>query len=189
MKVGVLLLAGGVSLRFGSDKRQAVLASGESLLMTTIRAIQDSGLPLLFCLGRSDTALQDELQAADIASTLCPVSNRGMGHTLAHGVQHRPQDWNGVLVALADMPWVRAKTYAAIARSLRKDNIVVPCHQDMRGNPVGFGSNFFGQLIELEGDIGARSVTGQFSHAVLRLPVDDPGIHRDIDTRDMLQSA
>lgn len=187
MKAGVLLLAAGRSRRFGSDKRRARLADGQTLLAASIAAVQRSGLPLLVCLDRSDTELNGTLGDAGVAVTLCDDAAGGMGHTLAHGVRQRPGDWQGILVALADMPWIRPATYLAIARQLTPDTIVAPCHEGRRGHPVGFGAAFFGPLAASTGDTGARTLLDAYPGALRELSLDDPGVLRDVDTVDALR--
>lgn len=189
MKAGVILLAAGRSRRFGSDKRNAQLENGQTLIEASIAAIKDSGLPLLVCLGRPDTALAATLAGRGISATLCDEAALGMGHTLSHGVRERPADWEGVLVALADMPWIRPDSYLAIARQLTPDTIVAPCHEGRRGNPVGFGAAFFELLAVTTGDSGARGILASNPGAVRELALDDPGLLQDVDTPDALRDA
>lgn len=182
MKTGVLLLAAGQSRRFGSDKRRALLADGQTLLDATVGNIRGSGLPLLVCLGDGDDGLARVLLDRDIAVVHCPCADAGMGHTLADGVRRRPREWDGIIVALADMPWVTAGSYRQIAGALSPDTIVLPCHGGRPGNPVGFGRRFFSLLEQLQGDTGAKGLLARFPAAVRRLDLEDPGIHRDVDT-------
>lgn len=189
MKIGVVVLAGGRSVRFGSDKRRATMSNGQTILLSTINAIEHSGLPLHVCLGRTDTQLAMELQTANVSATQCQNSELGMGSTLAEGITARPHDWQGVIIALADMPWVTAATYSAIAAQLQPDNIVMPYHAGIKGNPVGFGSHYFDLLEGLQGDQGARNITHDYSGSVCKLAVDDPGIHCDIDTKNCMMAS
>lgn len=189
MKVGVILLAAGRSRRFGSDKRRAVLDDGQTLLAATVAAIRASGLPLLACLDPADDALATTLADEHVAVARCRDAALGMGHTLAQGVGQRPEDWEGLLVALADMPWVRPDSYRAIAARLAPGNIVAPCFEGRRGNPVGFSSAFYGHLAACSGDRGARDILRQHANAVRELPLDDPGLLRDVDTVAALQRA
>jgi molybdenum cofactor cytidylyltransferase len=181
VKTGILLLAGGRSRRFGTDKRSATLTDGRTLLNSAIENVQSSGLPYIVCLGRDDMALATELQAARIACVRCPGSGGGMGATLADGVRARPPSWQGVLIALADMPWIRPTTYAAVAGSVMANRIVTPCYRGSRGHPVGFGSEFLPWLEELRGDTGAKAILDTFPTAIHRLEVDDPGIRLVVD--------
>jgi molybdenum cofactor cytidylyltransferase len=110
----------------------------------------------------------------------CGRATEGMGGTLAEGVGHIP-GWSGVLVALADMPWIAPSTYLAVAERLSAERIVVPVWNGQRGHPVGFGCHFFAALSGLNGDTGARQLLTMHAQSITELTVADPAIHRDID--------
>ncbi|MEH6586127.1 MAG: nucleotidyltransferase family protein [Halioglobus sp.] len=180
MTTGILLLAAGSSRRFGSDKRKALLPNGQTLLSHTVRQALRSGLPVMVCLRGDDTELADQLQNLGASTLLCPVADEGMGSTLAYGVKHLP-DWDRLLIALGDMPDIIPATFCKAAAALDTDDICQPCLNGTPGHPVGFSRAYFAQLAKLEGDSGARTVLRKNGEAVIRFPVDDPGIVRDID--------
>ena len=103
-----------------------------------------------------------------------------MGATLAQGIAC-VHEWDGTLVALGDMPFVKPETYRLLAQALRTDNICVPVCEGRRGNPVGFGCRFYPSLSRLAGDQGGKAIIGEFADRVVRIEVSDVGIHRDID--------
>jgi molybdenum cofactor cytidylyltransferase len=177
---GVLLLAAGRAVRFGADKRLARLRDGRTVIGTTLDNIRGSGLPLLVCLAEGDDELARCMDEMDMPWLPCRRAGEGMGGTLAEGVLHIP-DWDGVIVALADMPWIAPATYSAVAGQLAPRNIVAPVHGGRRGHPVGFGRQFYPALAALGGDTGARSVLALYAASVAELPVPDAAIHRDID--------
>ncbi len=185
MTVGILLLAAGRGRRFGSDKRQALLNSGESLILAAITRLQETGLPFIVCLAPGDAVLRDNLRALGIDSMSCPNAARGMGATLADAVQQLPP-WDGVLIALADMPVIRADTFQVVAANLGPADIHQPSHQGRRGHPVGFGRDFFPALARLDGDTGARHVLTAHPEHVQEIEVDDSGIYTDVDTPEQL---
>jgi molybdenum cofactor cytidylyltransferase len=190
LTVGVLLLAGGRSQRFGSDKRQAQLADGRTLLDTTIDQVLVSGLPLLVCLPENSQLTAAALAARNVDTVLCSDARQGMGATLAQGARYLPEwsrkwdiEWSGLLVGLADMPWVAPETYRAVANALTEQSICVPTFHGERGHPVGFGMAFLAQLKKLQGDVGARGILATHADCVETLAVDDAGILRDVDSR------
>ena len=173
----VLLLAAGRSRRFGSDKRQAVMEDGHTVLQRSYLAFAQGGLPVLVC------------QAADDPSPLLPgaevhfasEAQRGMGATLASGAR-RLGDVDFVLVALGDMPWLHATSIAAVTAAASTEEIIVPSCDGRRGHPVAFGRAFLEELRQLDGDQGARELLARHASAVREIPVDDPGVLRDVDT-------
>ncbi len=180
VKIGILALAAGRARRFGTDKRLARLESGERVLGAFLARAGASGLPILLCLGEQDSGLATEMASAGVACLLCRRAREGMGGTLAEGAARIP-GWDGVLVALADMPWIQPETYRLLARSLATDGICVPVYRGQRGHPVGFGSAFFGELVRLGGDAGARSVLARHPGAIREVAVDDHAVLLDID--------
>jgi molybdenum cofactor cytidylyltransferase len=69
-----------------------------------------------------------------------------------------------------------------LADNLTSNKIIIPTYKNKPGNPVGFGSEFFGELKTLTGDSGARSVVGQHTEAAVKLEINDPAILWDVDT-------
>ena len=186
MTVGVLLLAAGSSRRFGSDKRFATLPTGGTLLDAAIENCLGSGIPLRVCVGSEDHDLIARLARRGLDVTVCPRSSQGMGATLADAVAGI-RDWTAALVALGDMPMIRPATINLIARHAAPDRICVPMFDERAGHPVAFGAAFFETLSQCEGDRGARWIIESHTTSVDTLAVDDPGIHRDIDTPEALR--
>ncbi|GGY46963.1 hypothetical protein GCM10011297_19880 [Bacterioplanes sanyensis] len=179
MPATVILLAAGCSRRFGGDKRLALLPSGKPVLFATLANIQASGLPLKVILAPNDQALAERLQALNIDTAICPDAELGMGHSLAFGVASTTSN-NGWLIALADMPAIRPDTYLRIAQALESHALVIPELADgRRGHPVGFAACFKQQLLQCQGDQGARHIVQQQPAHLVTL--DDAGIIADID--------
>jgi len=178
-----LLLAGGRGERFGGDKLAAPLADGTPLAVAAARPLLAGCDRVLAVLRPGREALGERLRAEGCALLVSERTLAGMGASLAAGVAAAP-DAEGWLVALADMPGIRAATVAALAARLRAgDGIVAPEHAGRRGHPVGFAARFGAQLRRLDGDTGARGILQAHPDAVVRLAVTDPGVLQDVDTR------
>lgn len=180
MTSGVLVLAAGYGRRFGSDKRLHTLDGGRPMLRMTLENAIASGSPCRVCVRDGDTGIAQLLQGLAVEVLPCTNSVEGMGATLADGVA-ACEDWDALLVALGDMPWVRPDTYASLLSALDSNAIVQPVFQRKTGNPVGFGRRFYSLLRALYGDEGGRQVLRDYPDQVRPVPVDDPGIHRDLD--------
>ena len=111
-------------------------------------------------------------------------AEKGMGATLAYAMSQimERNEWDGCLVCLADMPFIKPETYRKVRDALTPDNIVMPLFAGRAGNPVGFGAGFFSSLTSLTGDRGGRSVVQLNPEAVGKLEVEDPAVLQDIDT-------
>lgn len=180
-QTGVILLAAGFSRRFGSIKLHALLPNGKTVFQQTLERIQGATDNILVV--TREELLNDLLQAGAPSDDtyLCPDAEQGMGHTLACGMAQVPAHWSAVLVCLADMPFVDTHTYITLLNALRPDAIVVPEYQGKRGNPVGFGSNWFAPLAQATGDTGGRDIMKGNPDAIARIAVEDPAVHMDVD--------
>jgi molybdenum cofactor cytidylyltransferase len=187
----VLLLAAGRGRRFGSDKRRARLPDGRTLLAATVARYAEVFERVIVVL-RAGEALPADCAGTGVEAAAAPRADRGMGASLADGVGAcTDADW--LFVALGDMPWVEPGTLRALRRAAEDapavdSPVIQPVHGDRPGHPVGFRASLFRALASLDGDTGARPVV-RAAERILRVPVDDPGIHRDADTPVALAGA
>lgn len=181
-----ILLAAGRGERFGGDKLLARLPDGECVGAAAARHLL-AALPHLVAVVRpDDAALAAALGAAGARIVRCANADDGMGASLACAVKARP-DAQGWLVALADMPWIAPATIARVAAAVAGGAVVAaPFHRGERGHPVGFAAPCYADLAALAGDEGAKAIVAAHRDRIARVDVDDPGILRDIDTREDL---
>jgi molybdenum cofactor cytidylyltransferase len=184
--VGVLLAAGSGS-RFGGDKLLAPLpeedeAIGVAACRHLLAALPDS-VAVVRAGDRALAAMLGELGARVVE---CADADRGMGRSLACGVA-AAREADGFVVALADMPWVRASTIDAVAQALRDGApVAVAVVGERRGHPVGFAASYAAALLALDGDRGARDLVASAGTALCEVEVDDDGAMRDVDVPDDL---
>jgi molybdenum cofactor cytidylyltransferase len=179
-----VLLAAGAARRFGSGKLVQPLPGTSTALVVAAWRNLVAVLPESVAVCRpGDEAVATLLAAEGIPFVVCPDADRGMGHSLARGVE-AAQPASGWLIALGDMPRVAPASIEAVAEALRRGaGIAVPVHAGRRGHPVGFAAHFGAQLRALQGDSGARAVVQANADAVQLVALeDDPGILADVDT-------
>jgi molybdenum cofactor cytidylyltransferase len=181
MNTGILMLAAGSGVRFGSDKRAATLTDGRTLLLASVENAVASALPVRVCLRPGDETLAAAVNNAGAAVLYCAGAESGMGHTLAEGISQMNR-YDGVIVALGDMPLIQPATYTRVAAALLPGGICQPRCGDRPGHPVGFSRTWFASLARLAGDRGARGLVRENAGRVTVIDVDDPGILRDVDT-------
>jgi molybdenum cofactor cytidylyltransferase len=105
-----------------------------------------------------------------------------MGHSLSRGIAALAPSIEGCLICLGDMPWVTSATYRLLLDTLDSDGILIPAFEGTTGHPVGFGRQFFDELLQCHGDQGARHVIRQHPDACVTLSVHDSGVLLDVDT-------
>jgi molybdenum cofactor cytidylyltransferase len=179
--VGVLLAAGRGARYPGGDKLLAPLADGTPIGVAACRALVAVLPETVAVLRPGDAALRARLRDAGADTLECAAAHAGLGRSLAAAVA-RTRDADAWVVALADMPWVRATSVAAVVAALRAGaSIAAPTHGGRRGNPVGFAARWGDALCALDGDRGARDVVAAAGAALTAIEVDDDGVIRDVD--------
>jgi molybdenum cofactor cytidylyltransferase len=186
LPIAGLLLAAGEGRRFGGDKLQAVLTVGPqrgtpvgiAAYRTLDRAIPGS----VVVLRQQDVALRRLFEHERARIVIAQDAARGLARSLAAGVEQVDPDC-GIVVALADMPWIQIATIQAIAQAVRLGaTIAAPRYRGRRGHPVGFAPVHRAALLALQGDEGARAIVESHRDALSLVDVDDAGILSDIDT-------
>lgn len=177
-----ILLAAGYSRRFGADKLLAALPDGTPVAVAaarTLRAGAGSDASLLAVLRPEQDALATLLEGEGFRPLRTTAAERGMGASLAAGVAGTASA-EGWIVALADMPWLRPDTVIAVTRALLDGAIIAaPVVRGRRGHPVGFAKSCERELLQLDGDEGARALLTH--HPVTPVDCDDEGALRDVD--------
>jgi len=178
--VGLLLAAGSAS-RFGSDKMQHVLVHGVPVAVQSARhlkAVVDRVVAIVRP-GADDTRRALEAEGCEVVT--CADAREGMGASLACGAL-AAGDVDGYLVALGDMPFVRPSSIAAVRDALAGGApIAAPYFHGRRGHPVGIAGRFRAELEACRGDEGAKQLLAGQAAELVKIPVGDPGVIRDID--------
>lgn len=184
--IGVLLAAGH-SKRFGvADKLMQSLSAGDSIALTAAKHLIEA-LPNSVAVVRQDNApLATQLQSLGFSVVLSRSQDAQMADNLAlavHEASRLHPNGQGVVIALADMPFIQPATIALISSAIASSSgIVIPHYHAQRGHPVGFAKQYLTALMRLTGDTGARNVIQSHSDDVYKLAVEDAGILLDIDT-------
>ena len=187
-----ILLAAGRGERFGggvgNSKLLATLSGGLPIALSAARNLQPTCDRLIVAVRPGDTALADLFTAEGIAVVICHDADSGMGHSLAAGVR-ASLEAGAWVVALADMPYVQSISHHAVAARLRAgDSLVATMFRGRRGHPVGFSGRWHGQLSVLTGDQGGKTILERHSVELNLVAVDDPGVVRDIDRPEDLET-
>jgi len=192
---GALVLAAGMSRRFGGDKRAARLPSGTTVAAETLHHLSAAfdAIHVVLRDNDSDALIKSLTIAAPNARfSRCHDAHLGMGHSLAHGVA-QVGEWDCLAVCLADMPFIQARTYRQLIEAFKAEAksraILVPTYRSKRGHPVLFGSEHFRAMQLLQGDEGAKTVLKAQASNVRFVEIDDAAILRDIDQPDDLLST
>jgi molybdenum cofactor cytidylyltransferase len=176
-----LLLAAGSATRFGSDKLRHELPHGVSIAVQSARHLKLEIPRVVAVVRPGSEELAQALAAEKCEVVTCHNAADGMGASLACAAAAAGEA-DGYLIALADMPFLRRTTIAAVREALVAGApLAAPYFRARRGHPVGLSRRFFQELLTLRGDEGAKRVIAANEKLMVKIPVGDPGALRDID--------
>ena len=181
MNVAAILLAAGSASRFGSDKLHHALPHGVAIAVQSARHLRAVFGRVLAVVRPGADTLAEKLRAEGCDIAVCENAAEGMGESLACAVRAAgPAD--AYMVALADMPFIRPSSIEAVRDALAGGAaIAAPYFRAHRGHPVGISGRFRSELAALKGDEGARKLLAAHEALLVKVPVGDPGVVRDID--------
>lgn len=183
-QVTVVVLAAGSGSRFEGPRHKLEQTLGaRSVLGTCIGQVIASGLAMVVVTTPAlADGVRDLVASRDVVllpQVGTPGFDLGMGHSIGAGVSARPNA-RGWVILPGDMPLIQAATLRTVARELGQHPVVYAQYRGRRGHPVGFAGELYSELIQLNGDEGARRLVSRYpSHGV---EVDDPGVLLDVDT-------
>jgi molybdenum cofactor cytidylyltransferase len=178
--VGLLLAAGSAS-RFGSDKLRHALPHGVPIAVQASRPLKAELSRVIAVVRPHSEELFQALKSEGCEVVVCENAAEGMGASLACAARTAGEA-DGYLVALGDMPFLRRTSIAAVRDALAGGAaLVAPYFRARRGHPVGIGKIFYKDLLSLRGDEGAKKVLAANEGQLVKVPIGDPGVIRDID--------
>lgn len=160
---GIIILAAGKGTRFiqaggVGNKLMARYPDDrgnlQPLLALSLKHALDSGLPVRVVTRPQSGELLDLLTRYPVSVT--GLASPGSADSIAAGVA-ASSDWDGWIIAPADMAWIAPQDYRQIAAALTEPLSQARMEwQGQPGHPVGFGSGWRSELLALKGDSGAR---------------------------------
>jgi molybdenum cofactor cytidylyltransferase len=182
--ISAILLGAGKSKRMGVDKlslpwgRKTVLEHCfETLLRSKVEEV-------VVVLNLRKKGIKDLFLRPRVKIVMNPYSKKGMSTSIRRGLQMIHPYSQGILIALGDQPYLKARTINALIRAFcqRKEGIILPSFQGRMGHPVIFHQKYKKELLSLKGDVGGRSIIERHPEDVRRVPVKSAGVVKDIDT-------
>jgi CTP:molybdopterin cytidylyltransferase MocA len=185
--VEACVLAAGRGSRMGGAKHLLEL-DGVALLERVVRALAASGVARVFAVlapGDADGAAL--AQRIGVAVVRAESADEGRAASVRAGVRAASPAAAGLLIALADQPFLVAGDYAALLAEFARapDAIVRARYAGEPGTPVLFARARFPELLELSGRDGGRRVIAAHPEAVRFVDLA-AGRGRDLDTPDDL---
>lgn len=184
MKISAILLAAGQSKRMGTNKLLLDIG-GQALVERVVKVLLRSKVDsVIVVAGFEWKRVRQRLWTKGVRVVYNRQYREGMAASIREGLRHIDQGSHGVLIVLADHPFITSDTIDQLIDAYRgsQKGIVCPTYQGKRGHPVIFNLERYGKaLSQLKGDIGGRAVIEAHRDDLLEFAIDSPGVIRDID--------
>jgi molybdenum cofactor cytidylyltransferase len=184
-KIGALLLAAGGSSRMGQPK-QLFVYQGKTLLRRAVETLLDTTCStIIVVLGAEYERTKNEIDDLPVGIIRNENWQTGMGSSIKTGLEHLLQtdpDVLGVIIMLCDQPDITASEIDLLANRFCETGceIVAAQYSDTVGVPALFGKRFFTELLNLEGDKGAKNLIRSQSANLSIVQIPEAAF--DIDT-------
>ena len=186
--VAGIVLAGGRSARMGVPK-PLLRVDGTTFLERAVRVLADGGCDPIVAVvppGETGERLLSLARLAGARGILNPDPEAEQIDSLRRGLHALGSGSRGAAVLPVDHPRVRSATVSALLAAFRESGapIVRPVHGGRPGHPVLFGREVWEELDAHDLESGARDIVHRHRAEIHEVPVDDPGIEIDVNTRE-----
>jgi molybdenum cofactor cytidylyltransferase len=189
-RIAAIVLAAGQSRRMGSVNKLLAEVDGKPMVSHVLDSLAASqAKPITVVTGHDYAAVEKALPKRGFTLTHNPDYASGLSSSLRRGLAALPENIDGVLVCLGDMPRVSPTVIDRLIAAFNPTEgraICVPTWQGKRGNPVLFARRFFAEMQDIAGDTGARALIGEHAETVCEVAMDDDAVLLDIDTPEAL---
>ena len=182
-ETAVLILAAGASKRLGKPKQQLLFHSQTLLHRIITTAIHLKAGPVLVVLNKEDKLKETE----NIVTVANHHWQEGMATSIHAGIKQLQTEFplvEKVIITVCDQPYVSVDLFKEMIAAYQKTNqpAIACTYAGTIGTPVLFHRSLFPELLELEGDKGARQLLNKDLHRVglVNFPLGDI----DIDTEE-----
>ena len=183
MAVKILLLAAGSSSRLGFSK-QLFRLGNKTLIRRMTEIALETGNQVWVVVGAHAEKIIPEISDMPITLLHNPDWAEGMASSLRLGIEKLEDDTTaGIMVMLCDQVFVEATLLTKLIQTFEYEKPLAVCSEyaGQKGVPAVFGKDLFRELLQLQGDRGAKSIIARYESQILSLPF--PQGNTDLDTQ------
>lgn len=189
-KIAAVLLAAGMSSRYGEEDKLMADLRGKPVIAHTLETVASMAFAELVAVVRPirfAPVIHRKLDRRGYGLIINDRPEEGISGSIVRAVRHvmPNQKIRGILICLADMPDVPQSHYNRICMAAQDIRSVVASTDGFMASPPAFiGRRHFDDLLHLKGDQGARVLLSHGMH----IEASD-AVLRDIDTPNDLRAA
>lgn len=183
--IGIIILAAGNSSRLGQPK-QLLRFNNTTLLENTVdAALQIPNAIIIVVLGSEHELIEQKLKFSQIKISYNKNWISGMSSSIVNGLSdllNSAAVIDNCIISVCDQPFINSSVFENLLKEHKRTGagIVASSYNETIGIPVLFDKKYFKELLELEGQEGAKKLIGKFSDDCVSVAFSKGGI--DIDT-------
>lgn len=190
--VAGIVLAAGFGKRFGDSPKLLARLGGVSLLERALQAYSEANVAELLVVVAPDLDVAG--MAARYQARVVRNHDRAAGQSasLRAGLTALSPGAVAAVFGVADQPFLTGEVIRSLVGEFHVSGgpIVVPRYAGQPGSPVVFARRYFARLLQIQGDLGGRSLIGGAPPQDVRtVNFTDPMLGLDIDTPEDLARA
>jgi CTP:molybdopterin cytidylyltransferase MocA len=186
MKISALILAAGLSSRI-KEFKPLLKIDGKSIFEHAYGLFADSGIDdIVTVVGHRSC---DLIPLVNVVSSRYVINDQyrdGMFSSIQKGVKELRGACDAFFLLPVDIPFVRPDTILQLLDEFNKDSTTLVCYPQFnarRGHPPLIDCRLAEQILTYDEKDGMRGFLKQYENCSRMVPVDDPFILLDIDTR------
>ncbi|HUO03218.1 MAG TPA: molybdopterin-binding/glycosyltransferase family 2 protein, partial [Rhizomicrobium sp.] len=195
-RIGAIILAAGNSSRMrasgqGVNKLLQTLGGKPMLRHVAEVALASAASDVVVVTGNEKAGVTKALHGLPVTFADNPDYSKGLSTSLISGLNILPEDCDGALILLGDMPAIDSHLLDRLIAAFdpAEDRaIVVASHDGRRGNPVLWAKRFFPEMRGLSGDAGARALFAPYAGLICEVEAGSDAPLTDIDTEEALSA-
>ena len=186
--ISAVLLAAGESRRMGEDNKLLLEVDGEPMVRCTARHLL-SAQPseLIVVVGHEAPHITEALRDLPLVIVRNSEYRNGQMTSVHCGLSALKSPCQGVMICLADQPFLTSDDYRAIMDKFRQrrsaKSILVPTHDGRRGNPIVLAHEHCSGILDRKANLGCKHLIDRNPDLVMTVEFSTDRYVRDIDTR------
>ena len=194
--ISAILLAAGESSRMKGENKLSKKIDGIPIIKYAVKNILGSSIDeLIIVLGHEKSIIENIIDKNKKIKFIYNENYKsGMSSSIKKGLNNINKKSEAFFICLGDMPNVNQNIYNKLIKSRynynkkfsseQKKEIVVPTFEEKNGNPILFSKFMTKQILNINGDVGAKEILKLNKNKILYVPIRNSGITLDFDTEE-----
>ena len=188
MKISATILAAGQSSRMEDDNKLLLPINEAPMISHVCKTVLAAGLdPVVVVTGFESDLVTQAIPTAINDIIYNSHWQSGMASSIYEGLSALPQNVDGNMIVLGDMPMISKDTLTLLIDEfimLNGQHIIYPIYEERQANPVIFPKKYFQEILSSTGDRGCKKVLKQYPDDAVCVSIDSPEVVFDCDNED-----